>query len=133
MKTVVPIGVMERIYGSSAFTIITVGCTSARDPLPDVRPGTRDPKHQIVKIQGFHLAIPLPVLSEAIASSVWNERWWTYQEVMLSRRRILFTAHQVYYECAKDVWSEDIVAEPINIAWTGHPLKSLSSLSRALR
>ncbi|KAJ8583923.1 HET-domain-containing protein [Rhizopogon salebrosus TDB-379] len=119
----VQIGVMELIYGSSAFTIIAVGCTSARDPLPGVRPGTRDPKQHIAKVQGLHLAVPLPVPNEAVASSVWNERGWTYQEVVLSQRRIFFTAHQVYFECTKDVWSEDIVAEPINLVWASHPLK----------
>ncbi|OJA13928.1 hypothetical protein AZE42_01330, partial [Rhizopogon vesiculosus] len=119
----VQICAMELIYGSSAFTIIAVGCTSARDPLPGIRPGTRDPKQQIAKIQGLHLAIPLPVPNETIASSVWNERGWTFQEVMLSQRRIFFTAYQVYFECTKDVWSEDIVAEPINHTWTAHPLK----------
>jgi hypothetical protein len=121
----VQIGVMELIYGSSAFTIIAVGCTSARDPLPGIRPGSRDPKQQIVKIQGLHLAVPLAVPNEAIASSVWNERGWTYQEVMLSRRRIFFTAHQMYFECRRDVWNEDVVAEPINHIWDAHPLKYL--------
>lgn len=119
----VQIGVMELIYGSSAFTIIAVGCASARDPLPGVRPGTRDPKQQIAKIQGLHLAVPLAVPSEAIASSVWNERGWTYQEVMLSRRRIFFTAHQVHFERRKDVWNEDVVTEPMNLTWDAHPLK----------
>lgn len=117
------IGKMELIYGSSTFTVIAVGCTSARDPLPGVRSGTRDPKQQIVKIQGLHLAVPLAVPNEALASSVWNERGWTYQEVMLSRRRIFFTAQQVHFECRKDVWNEDVVAEHINLTWDQHPLK----------
>ena len=122
----VQIGVMELIYGSSAFTIFAVGCTSARDTIPGVRPGTRNPGQQIAKVQGLHLVIPLPVPNESIASSVWNERGWTYQEVMLSQRRIFFTTNQVYYECMRDVWGEDLVGEPISHNWTSHPLKNQS-------
>lgn len=108
----IQIGAMELIYSGSAFTIFAAGGTSVRDPLPGIRPCTRDPKQHVAKIQGLHLAVPLPVASEAIISSEWNKRGWTYQEIMLSRRRIYFTAHQVYFECRLAVCSEDIVAEP---------------------
>ncbi|KAJ8589456.1 HET-domain-containing protein [Rhizopogon salebrosus TDB-379] len=106
----VQVGLMELIYGNSAFTIIAAGCNSVQDPLPGVRPGTRDPKQQIAKIQSLHLALPLPKASEVIASSAWNKRGWTYQEVMLSRRRIFFTAHQVYFECVKGTCGEEVVS-----------------------
>ncbi|KAJ8585796.1 HET-domain-containing protein, partial [Rhizopogon salebrosus TDB-379] len=116
------IGVMERIYGKAVFTIFAASGTSVRDPLPGVRPGTRDPKQEIAKIQGLHLAVPLILPSEAVLSSVWNMRGWTYQELMLSRRRIFFTPHHMHFECVKDVFGEDIVAEPIIFPWTVHPL-----------
>lgn len=119
----VQIGVMELIYGSSAFTIFAAGGTSAHDPLPGIRPGTRDPKQQITKIQGFHLAVPLILPREAIASSAWDTRGWTYQELMLSRRRIFLTPHHVHFECGEDVWSEDVIAERIDLPWQSHPLK----------
>ncbi|OJA15063.1 hypothetical protein AZE42_08230, partial [Rhizopogon vesiculosus] len=119
----VQIGVMELIYGSSAFTIFAAGGTSARDPLPGIRPGTRDLQQQTSKIQGFHLAVPLVLPREAIASSAWNTRGWTYQELMLSRRRIFFTSHHVHFECAEDVWSEDVVAERVDVPWDAHPLR----------
>ncbi|KAG1800589.1 heterokaryon incompatibility protein-domain-containing protein [Suillus variegatus] len=112
----VQIGVMELIYGTSAFTIFAAGGTSAHDPLPGIRPGTRDPKQQIAKIQGLHLAVPLILPREAIASSAWDTRGWTYQELMLSRRRIFLTPHH-------DIWSEDVIAERINLPWASHPLK----------
>ncbi|KAG2739794.1 HET-domain-containing protein [Suillus brevipes Sb2] len=112
----VQIGVMDLIYGSSVFTIFAAGGTSAHDPLPGIRPGTRDPKQQIAKIQGLHLAVPLILPREAVASSVWDTRGWTYQELILSRRRIFLTAHH-------DIWSEDVIAERINLPWASHPLK----------
>ncbi|KAG2110065.1 heterokaryon incompatibility protein-domain-containing protein [Suillus cothurnatus] len=119
----VQIGVMELIYGSSVFTIFAAGGTSAHDPLPGIRPGTRDPKQQIAKIQGLHLAVPLVLPREAMASSVWDTRGWTYQELMLSRRRIFLTPFHVHFECGEDIWSEDVIAEHINLPWDSHPLK----------
>jgi hypothetical protein len=113
----VQISAMDLIYGSSAFTVFAAGGTSVRDPLPGIRSGTRDPQQQVAKIQGFHLAVPLTFLSEAIISSTWNQRGWTYQELMLSRRRIFFTAHQVYFECGADMWCEGVVAEPVDYPW----------------
>ncbi|KAJ8589457.1 HET-domain-containing protein [Rhizopogon salebrosus TDB-379] len=114
----VQIGAMELIYGNSAFTIFAVGCSSARDPLPGVRPGTRDPKQQIAKIQGLHLALPLPFAHKLITPSEWNERGWTYQEAMLSRRRIFFTPHQVYFECRNGLCSEEMATDP-GVAYHG--------------
>jgi hypothetical protein len=119
----VQIGVMDLIYGSSAFTIFAAGGTSAHDPLPGIRIGTRDPKQQIAKIQGLHLAVPLILPREAIASSVWDTRGWTYQELVLSRRRIFLTPHHVHFECVEDIWSEDVIAERISLPWASHPLK----------
>ncbi|RDW63367.1 hypothetical protein BP6252_10912 [Coleophoma cylindrospora] len=34
-----------------------------------------------------------------IRSSKWSTRGWTFQEAMLSRRRLVFTDEQVYFEC----------------------------------
>ncbi|KAF1831034.1 HET-domain-containing protein [Decorospora gaudefroyi] len=34
-----------------------------------------------------------------IKNSVWNTRGWTYQEGVLSKRRLVFTEEQVYWEC----------------------------------
>jgi hypothetical protein len=116
----VQIGVMELIYGSSVFTIFASDSTSARDPLPGVRPNSRDPQQQVTKIQGLHLAVPNS-LNHAIANSAWNQRGWTYQEVMLSRRRIFLTTHQMCFECNEDMWCEGVVAEPVGYPRTAIP------------
>jgi hypothetical protein len=34
-----------------------------------------------------------------LQNSVWTTRTWTFQEAILSRRRLIFTDSQVYYEC----------------------------------
>ncbi|OJA11778.1 hypothetical protein AZE42_13153 [Rhizopogon vesiculosus] len=55
-------------------------------------------------------------------SSAWYMRGWTYQELMLSHCHIFFTTHHMYFECMKDVFGEDVVAEPTNFPWHSHPL-----------
>ncbi|KAG0702237.1 hypothetical protein DFH29DRAFT_999481 [Suillus ampliporus] len=71
---------MDLIYGGSYFTIYAAGGTSARDPLPGLRPQTRTPQQHIEVIQGLHLAVPLPTPLEALTLSAWSTRGWTYQE-----------------------------------------------------
>jgi hypothetical protein len=42
----------------------------------------------------------MPDSFNAIRALRWSTRWWTFQEAMLSRRRrLVFTAGQVYFEC----------------------------------
>ncbi|KAG2070664.1 HET-domain-containing protein [Suillus decipiens] len=101
---------MDLIYGLSYFTIIAAGGSTARDPLPGCRPLTRIQQH-IEVVQGLHLYAAPSRLKEALTLSAWNTRCWTYQECALSRRRIYFTAQQVYFECQFDVLCEDVIAE----------------------
>ncbi|KAI6043015.1 heterokaryon incompatibility protein-domain-containing protein [Pisolithus marmoratus] len=96
--------IMDLIYSRAAFTIFAASGQS-------VSPGSRSVTQHIECVQGLHLTIPLPSLSEALTESNWNTRGWTFQEILLSRRRLVFTKHQMYFECAKDVWCEDVVAE----------------------
>jgi len=42
-----------------------------------------------------------------VEGSTWNERGWTYQERLLSRRIIFFGEHQIYFECRTHRHSED--------------------------
>ncbi|KAJ8488470.1 hypothetical protein ONZ45_g13937 [Pleurotus djamor] len=119
----VQIGVMELIYGSALFTIFAVGGHNAHAGLPGLRVGSRKKTQHIEVIQGLHLSVPFPTIRQTLAQSVWGTRGWTYQEVMLSRRRIFFTPQQVYWECVRDVWSEDVVAEGKRSPRSRHPLR----------
>ncbi|KAG1747608.1 heterokaryon incompatibility protein-domain-containing protein [Suillus lakei] len=102
---------MDLVYGLSYFTLIAAGGKTARDPLPGCRSQTRTPQIHIEVVQGLHLFVAPPRIVEALASSTWNTRCWTYQESALSCRRIYFTEQQVYFECRCQVFCEGIVAE----------------------
>ncbi|KAF9468367.1 heterokaryon incompatibility protein-domain-containing protein [Collybia nuda] len=119
----IQIGVMELIYGSSYFTIFAVGGNNAHAPLPGLFPGTRPVQQHVEVIHGLHLTVPLPTLREVLAQSTWGTRGWTYQELMLSSRRLFFTGQQTYFECGQDIWCEDVAVESKRLPRSYHPLQ----------
>ncbi|KAK0716016.1 heterokaryon incompatibility protein-domain-containing protein [Lasiosphaeris hirsuta] len=50
---------------------------------------------------------PLRTNIEIIGDSRWFTRGWTFQEAILSRRWLIFTPEQVYWECRQATWRED--------------------------
>ncbi|KAF5541756.1 heterokaryon incompatibility (HET) domain-containing protein [Fusarium mexicanum] len=73
------ISIMHKIYNAAFCTIITACGDDASFGLPGVS-SLKDPK---------------PVAE----ASAWASRAWTYQEGLFSRRRLIFTEEQVYFEC----------------------------------
>ena len=121
------ITVMDRVYGRAAVVIIAASGTTVRDGLPGMRAGSRISNQHIECVQGLHLSIPLPPLPEVVVDATWNTRGWTFQEALLSSRRLYFTKHQIYFECELDVWCEDLVAESKTLEGTIHPMRYLKA------
>ena len=48
---------------------------------------------------GDHTFVAIDSPADDIGASKWNTRGWTYQECLLSRRRLVFTDSQVYFQC----------------------------------
>lgn len=67
--------------------------TSTNQPLPPTTPSPHTPNKPLVLIS------TLPDPRHAIRHSAWSTRGWTYQEGALSRRRLVFTRGQLYWEC----------------------------------
>ncbi|KAE9373712.1 hypothetical protein N431DRAFT_465989 [Stipitochalara longipes BDJ] len=88
---------MDLIYQKSEVTTVALGA----DPtygLPGV--GERPRLGQECLQLGNYLLISSLVDPRYyIDASTWTDRGWTYQEALLSRRRLVFTDEQVYYEC----------------------------------
>jgi hypothetical protein len=97
---------MDIIYQDAIVTIVAASGEAACHGLPGIsRPRVNQPQ---VKL-GRHLyasSMPNPNLS--IQRSKWPTRGWTYQEALLSRRRLVFTDHQVYFQCYVMHTSESI-------------------------
>ena len=94
-------GKMDIIYQNADLTIIAAIGDDPTYGLPGVSLRKRKPKHLTTcsKI-GKHFLISTEAWpKEAVKGTKWKTRAWTYQEALLSRRRLLFTEEQMYFEC----------------------------------
>ncbi|PVH70530.1 HET-domain-containing protein, partial [Cadophora sp. DSE1049] len=87
---------MGHIYANAVFTIIAAAGTDPSHGLPGVS-CLRD-RQPAIKI-GDYTLVGVVNPAFAISESKWNHRGWTFQEGLLSRRRLVFTQTQVYFQC----------------------------------
>jgi Heterokaryon incompatibility protein (HET) len=96
---------MDLVYKNAEVTIIAAAGKDPQYGLPGV--GRRHRASQpCAKIGEHFLVSALDDLSYCIRDSSWVSRAWTYQEGLLSRRRLIFTDQQVYYECRSKHYTE---------------------------
>lgn len=89
---------MDLIYQNAQITIIACAGENPDYGLPGV--SLRERQLQAHASFGKHIMVS--ALSDPrilIKSSKWSSRAWTYQEGLLSLRRLVFTDQQVYFEC----------------------------------
>lgn len=89
---------MDEIYSNAYFTIIAAAGTTARDGLPGISGVSRIDQVE-VKADGCTF-LEILCVPDAIRSSTWATRAWTYQEGLLSKRCLIFTERGVLYRCA---------------------------------
>jgi hypothetical protein len=80
-------------------------------------------------LPGVRLLVSRPP-EAVIQDSLWNQRGWTFQERLLSRRCLIFAEGQVYFQCRSAVISQDIFTDGGGNGWTNSPLRTLSELRR---
>lgn len=90
---------MDEIYKNAEATIIATGGIDPTFGLAGVSCTRRTPQATAMVRKKVVVSM-LPHPKWEIESSKWSTRAWVYQEGLLSRRRLIFTDHQVYYECA---------------------------------
>jgi hypothetical protein len=89
---------MDKIYRGAEFTIIAAAGESPNHGLPGVN-GT--PRHRRIEFQTRKSRFIATRKSHGqVSSSTWSKRGWTYQEVLLSPRRLYFTNWEIIFECA---------------------------------
>lgn len=98
------IGHMDVVYAHAQLTIIAAG---DGDGLPGVN-GTPRESHPYLKFGDFELIPTLPNLKQQLLKTEWDTRGWTYQEGVLSTRKLIFTQVQVYYECPRLAKAESV-------------------------
>ena len=106
---------MDQIYSRAELTLVAAAGADARYGLPGVGQRTRKPQENI-NIGSLKLVRIPPHTSCALRFSVWASRGWTYQEGILSRRRLIFTDDQVSYLCNEMhcVETANMRPEPVN-------------------
>ncbi|PMD16818.1 HET-domain-containing protein, partial [Hyaloscypha hepaticicola] len=92
------IRVMDLIYSNARLTIITTAGENPDYGLPGVR-GTVRRVQPRLEVGEHCLVSTLPHPNMSVNNSTWASRGWTYQEGLLSKRRLVFTDHQILYEC----------------------------------
>ncbi|RBA15465.1 hypothetical protein FPRO05_12539 [Fusarium proliferatum] len=91
---------MDAIYSRAIFTIIDAAGTNCNSGLAGITfPRISSPKQRCVQVDGVKLTYVGTPPEEKIQSSTWGSRGWTYQEGLLSHRRIFFTNEQVMFQC----------------------------------
>lgn len=89
---------MDNIYQASMLTIIAAAGVDDTYGLPGV--STRARKTQpVANVGGAQVIGTMQDPHSSIRSSRWSTRGWTFQEALLSRRRLVFTDEQMYFEC----------------------------------
>ena len=99
---------MDKVYSSAVITIIAAAGDCAECGLPGVSSTLRRTQ-PCAMVRGRMLASTMRNPTETIGSSRWATRAWTYQEAALSKRRLVFTEEQVFFECQYVSCCEDRV------------------------
>jgi hypothetical protein len=101
---------MNEIYEGAAVTIIAAYGKDATDGLPGVgsTPRPAQPKYTFAN-NNITLVSSLPDPRLSVKNSIWYTRGWTYQEGFVARRRLIFTEHQMYWECEGMVCPESLI------------------------
>lgn len=89
---------MHEIYGGAHVTIIAAAGNGPQHGLPGVNQ-TRRTRPPPVTIGSRTLLATFPSPKLLVEESKWHSRGWTFQEGLLSRRRLVFTDHQVFFHC----------------------------------
>lgn len=91
---------MDLVYTNADITLVATAGQASSAGLPGVcseRPRVPQP---CLKIKGHALTLIAPDPATQIKSSAWMTRGWTYQEGLLSRRRLFFSETEMSFECA---------------------------------
>ena len=108
---------MGFIYNQATLSIIASSSIDAHDGLPRLQSMEQSISQRTEIINGTPLITVQPELDQALSDSVWYTRGWTFQEAMLSRRTVIFTKAQIYWNCRNESWREDRIVESSVLKW----------------
>jgi hypothetical protein len=102
---------MDIVYDSAYCSLVAAAGNDFDAGLPGLRPGSR----QAEEVTGWmtehdtvYLSLSRPTIEEVLPRSRWAIRGWTYQELLLSKRCIVFTEEEVFYTCSDNLHASQI-------------------------
>ncbi|KAK5941227.1 hypothetical protein PMZ80_006504 [Knufia obscura] len=104
--------IMDEIYSHAIVTIVNAATANANAPegLPGIRSSSPRRIQEPLNINGAWLTEALDPghgsFSGYLDKCAWSARGWTFQEGLLSRRCLVFTSDQIYWQCRKSSWCE---------------------------
>jgi hypothetical protein len=104
---------MDKVYKHAKLTIVCAAGNDAHAGIPGLHKGTRTARQfsrRIGKMR-FYAADRFISFASALKESTWNERAWTLQEQILSRRLLTFTGREMSWNCECAIWTEGVVLE----------------------
>ncbi|CAN9173220.1 unnamed protein product [Alternaria alternata] len=104
------IAAMGTIYAHAAVTIVNAANDKVAQGMPGISLTRR--KQQVHRLKDFWLVevLDIPYSYERqgyLHGTTWNSRGWTFQEGLLSRRCLIISTDQVYWQCKNASWCED--------------------------
>ena len=98
---------MGAVYAHATFTIVAADGEDANAGLLGIRGLSPRPRDNLCILQGPEGIVLNWPSNDGLGSSYWNLRAWTFQEYVFSRRRLIFVAGSVRWECAEACcWEE---------------------------
>ncbi|KAK3990673.1 heterokaryon incompatibility protein-domain-containing protein [Cladorrhinum sp. PSN332] len=103
---------MHLVYGRAELTLIAAAGNDSTYGLPGANSRRRIPQQSGFFGDKMLVVHPNPRSSKLVRESHWNTRGWTYQEALLSRRRLFFTDYGVVLQCNRETFAEGIQWPP---------------------
>ncbi|KUJ14494.1 HET-domain-containing protein [Mollisia scopiformis] len=101
---------MAGIYSAAKLVIVAASGDNMDAGLSGISQPRNPQKSQI--FSGIQVNVQLAPMWDTVDKSTWNSRAWTYQEVILAKRKLFFTEAQVYFECVYRINHEETLAYP---------------------
>ncbi|KAI3319322.1 HET-domain-containing protein [Xylariaceae sp. AK1471] len=107
---------MDKVYMSAWMTIVPVIKSLDADEacvgLPRYNPNIKCREQKVASVHGMNLTVPFEAVFGLVTTNTrWNNRAWTYQECLLSRRILFLTESQAYFQCQRSIFCEDCRGE----------------------
>jgi hypothetical protein len=108
---------MDLVYGNAYMTICAADGNDPDVGLLAMDSSKRHISQHIAAYNDNVLLMTSHLAESYVNRSVWNTRAWTFQERLLSKRCVIFTAGRVFFQCRSAAMREDIVAEE-ELGWS---------------